>query len=221
MEQTKITVKLYEPLLNDFNNQVNRIFIKRDAFLNHVIKSELPHLAEDIASFRQSNKARQYIAGELKKLGTHTINVVVDKQVSDDLDKIVKNSNMVRDAFINRLVMLLRSTKALKFLGLPMRITEWDFKGVDDPLPTTPLEAIEIILNDPLYYLRQVSFERHECGLYQLPLPKKFVGFSCYLADEEVPNTEEYRKSKRLEEEFLNSKFDADQEEAFGTGEAK
>lgn len=221
MNQTKITVKVYEPLLCDFNNQIDRLFIKRDAFLNHMIKSELQHLDEDLSNIRQSDKARQYVAGQLKKLGTHTINIVVDKEVADSLNSIVKRSNMVRDAFVNRLIMLLRSTKALKFLGLPNKITDWHFKGIDDTLPTTPLEAMEVILNDPLYYLRQASIERNECGLYRLSLPQKFVGFSCYLEDEHVPTTEKHREMQKADADFMQEKLDSDQADAFGTRREK
>ena len=168
-----------------------------------MIKSELQYLDEDLINLRQSDKARQYVAGELKKLGTHTINIVVDKEVADSLNSIVKHANMVRDAFVNRLIMMLRSTKALKFFGLPSKITDLCFNGIDDPLPTTPLEAIEVVLKDPLYYLRQASIDRNKCGLYRLPLPKKFVGFSCYLEDEHVPNTEEHRKMQKAYAEFM------------------
>ncbi len=41
MSQTKITVKIYEPLLRDFDRQIDKLFIKRDAFLNAMIKEEV------------------------------------------------------------------------------------------------------------------------------------------------------------------------------------
>jgi len=41
METTKITVKIYEPLLKSFDHQLDEVFIKRDAFLNAIIKAEL------------------------------------------------------------------------------------------------------------------------------------------------------------------------------------
>ena len=52
-----------------------------------------------------SSKAKRYIAGELKRMGTAQINIVVDKSVVEELNTIVVKSNMVRDAFFNRLIL--------------------------------------------------------------------------------------------------------------------
>lgn len=78
MGQTKITVKIYEPLLRDFDRQIDSLFLKRDAFLNHMIKGEVRHLANDMKDKQLSSRAKRYIAGELKRLGTVPVNIVVD-----------------------------------------------------------------------------------------------------------------------------------------------
>jgi hypothetical protein len=90
--------------LRDFDKQIDSLFIKRDAFLNCMIQEEIPHLARDLEGKRLSLKAKRYIAGELKRLGTVPVNVVVDKSTADTLNAIVDSSNIVRDAFINRLM---------------------------------------------------------------------------------------------------------------------
>ena len=120
MSQTKITVKIYEPLLRDFDRQIDKLFIKRDAFLNAMIKEEVQHLAREMEGKRLTPSAKRHIAGELKRMGTTQVNVVVDKATADALNGIVETSNLVRDAFMNRLIMLLRSSGALlSYLELP------------------------------------------------------------------------------------------------------
>jgi hypothetical protein len=213
MNQTKITVKIYEPLLRDFDKQINMLFIKRDAFLNNMILVEVQHLAKDLEGKRLTLKAKRYIAGELKRLGTVTVNVVVDKSTAEALNAIVENTNIVRDAFINRLIMLLRSSKpVLDFLDLPQFVTGSAFETSVDPMPTSPMKAIEAVHSDPLFYLRVAAEERFDTGLYLIDLPKKLVGFSCYLDESRIPGTESFAQAQRDEamlDELLNFEVDA------------
>lgn len=137
MNQTKMTVKIYEPLFKSFDDQMNRLCIKRDAFLNHMIKRETPNLAKELDGRRLSSSARRYISGSLKRMGTRTVNVVVDKETADALNAVVDASNIVRDAFINRLIMFLRSADTvLDYFGMPKFIVPSDFDDWYEPMPT-------------------------------------------------------------------------------------
>jgi len=197
METTKITVKIYEPLLKSFDRQLDEVFIKRDAFLNAIIKAELKNLASDMEGKVLSSKARRYISGELKRMGTAQINIVVDKSVVEELNAIVAKSNMVRDAFFNRLILFLRSSdQLLSYLDLPKSIVnlENDLFGsvtLIEPFPSSPMRAISAVMSDPFYYLNFACEELLKTSIYLIHLPKKFVGFSCYLDDSWVPGTKE------------------------------
>ncbi len=224
MDHTKITVKIYEPLLRDFDRQINSLFIKRDAFLNAMIKEEVQHLANDMDGKRLTLKAKRYISGQLKRLGTVQVNVVVEKSTADALNAVVGTSNLVRDAFINRLIMLLRSSSPLlKHFDLPEFITGSAFESYVEPMPTSPLQAIESVNSDPLFYLRVACAERHNTGLYLIELPLKLAGFACYLDDIEVPGTEAYAESQLntdiLLDELTNLEADAFQTQALSQGE--
>lgn len=215
MSQTKITVKIFEPLLKDFERQIKALFIQRDAFLNSVIQEEIKHLARDMQGKKLSSKANRYISCELKRLGTHPVNIVVDQSTADALNAVVKETNIVRDAFFNRLILLLRSSTALlTYLDLPVFINGSEFETIHvEPMPTSPLQAMAAVRNDPLYYLREGAEERLKLGLYLIDLPPKFVAFTCYLEDKEIPGTEAYAQSqmeaqKSLDEVF--GKFEAD-----------
>jgi hypothetical protein len=193
MSQTKITVKIYEPLLRDFDRQLDKLFIKRDAFLNAMIQEEVRYLANDMEGKRLTLSAKRYIAGELKRMGTTAVNVVVDA------------SNLVRDAFMNRLIMLLRSSGALlKYLELPEFITGSEFDSCVEPMPTSPMKAMEAVHADPLFYLRVACEERHKTGLYLLDLPPKLAGFTCYMDESMVPGTKAYEQMQRDTQAMLD-----------------
>jgi len=205
-ETTKITVKVYESLYANFSKQIDDLHIKKDSFLNSMIREEIPYLAEEMKGLRLSTKANRYISGELKKMGTKPVNIVVDKSTAMALNAIVEESNMVRDAFFNRLIMLLRSSSGLlKYLELPEFITGSEFDSYVEPMPTSPMNAMQSIHSDPMFYLRVAARERYNSGLYLLPLPAKFEGFSCYLDDEFVPGTKENAASVKASKKLLDA----------------
>ncbi|NDU80278.1 MAG: hypothetical protein G3I11_02860 [Ferrovum sp.] len=201
MNQTKITVKIDEKLLIAFNHQIDSLYIKRDAFLNAIIGGEIENLANDMDGKQLTSKANRYVAGELKRMGTRSVNIVVDKSTAEKLNTIVKQSNMVRDAFINRLILFLRSKDALlNYLELPARVDSKEFHAGMEQFPTSPLGALEAVQGDPFFYLRTACEERHGMGLYLIDLPKKLAGFSCFLLDSEVPGTLEFEKQEKNNE---------------------
>jgi len=192
METTKITVKLYEPLLDNFTKQMESAFLKRDAFLNHVIRGELAYLEREMTGLRQSSVARLHVSRSLKRLGTKTVNITVDKEVAARLKAVVEESNMVRDAFLNRLIMLLRSTdEVLDFFQVPLEVNSSGLRDAPG-LSTSPLTAIEQIIGDPLSYLRTVAQQHGPGDLYLRELPAKMAGLCCYLEDKRVPGTKEF-----------------------------
>lgn len=205
---TAITVRLFEPMYVDFDRQLSGLLIKRDAFIDRMISVEIPHARSDLEGKELSPVAKRYIAGRLKNLGKgdhpplKQVCISVRPETADALDRLVKDHNLVRDAFLNRLIMLLRSSDALlEALDLPKRINGFSHTGTQD-MPTSPMKAIEEIQWDPLYYLRNACMKKHDCGLYDLPLPEHLDAFSCFLPDEEVPRTLAHAQRLQEEEEW-------------------
>jgi hypothetical protein len=193
MNTTKITIKIHEPLLKAFDKQLESVFLKRDAFLNHIIKREITNLAEQLEGKRLSPKAKRYISQELKRLGTKNINVVVEKEVAKVLNEIVERHNIVRDAFMNRLILFLHSSdELLTYLNLPLNITDMPKRSGYEGMPTSPFFAIESVIFEPFYYLEIAAKQKHNSGVYLLDLPPKNVGFSCFIDDYLIPNTVEF-----------------------------
>ncbi|MGB7420312.1 MAG: hypothetical protein WA917_00315 [Comamonas sp.] len=204
---TKITAKIFEPAYRDLNNRLKGALLSRDAFLDHVIAQEIPYLHRDLEGKRLSKKANQYISHCLKKLGGREapplkqISIAIKHKTAKQLRSVVDEHNLVRDAFLNRLIFLLRaSNNALAALDLPTHVASFRRDGTVD-IPTSPLQAIEITLADPFYYLRAGCEDSYGCGLNLMDLPEELHGLSCYIEDREVPTTEDYKdKIKRLEE---------------------
>lgn len=169
--------------------KLNSCFLKRDAYLSHLLAKELPRLIESTKDLKQSDFARRYIAGELKKSGTRTVNIVIDKQLAHDLNQVVKNTNMVRDAFFNRLVVLASvSNSGLVGLGLTDEVSIDRVHDFEPDIELCPLKNLHEQLKDPLYYLHKAT----DSDLYQFQFNKSFHFLSCYMKDEDIPTSEEY-----------------------------
>jgi hypothetical protein len=221
MAKTKITVKIVASMLRTFDTQLDALHMKRDAFLNSMLLLEIPNLEADLKGRRLSSQAKRYIAGALKRLGTKQVNVSIDHATAKALKAVVTKTNIVRDAFINRLIMLLRSSDVvLKYLELPQFVNSSSFEGHVEPMPTSPLKAIEAVHSDPLYYLRVAAEERSGSGLYLIDLPQTFIGLSCFLDDSHIPGTDEFAIAQKESNRLLRE-LEAIESEAFQKSKVK
>lgn len=193
---TKITAKLFAPMYADFDRQIDGALLKRDAFLDRMIMLEIPHLRNDLQGKRLSSQANRYISQSLKALGGRNapplrqVSIAVRHETAEALRAVVHEHNLVRDAFLNRLITLLRSSdKLLDLLGLPSRV-DWNRKGGTEDMPTSPMRVIEETQLNPFYYLRAACQEQYGCGLNMLEFSRELHGMFCYIPDDEVPGTE-------------------------------
>lgn len=199
-ETTKMTFKVQTRLWENFSQQMARLPVSRDRFLNQVISRETPRLEEAMGGKRLTSKASGHVSASLQRLGCTTVNITVDKSVASALQAVVKETNMVRDAFFNRMIIFLRSTdKILTALDLPKEEDRTVGKGYG-PLnkPTSPMATLEQTFDDPLWYLQMAANERHGLSLYLLDFPGSDTdGLACWLDDTQVPTTRAYRKHRR------------------------
>lgn len=210
-DMTKITVHFFAPMYAAFDEQMTDLHLQRDAFLDHIVANEIFHLREDLAGKKLSQKANRHISGELKRMGEEKLakkSFNIRHSTADALNKVVEDHNLVRNAFFNLLVALLRSSdELLERLDLPKRVSRFRRDGTED-MPTSPLQGISEIQCDPLYYLRNACQHRYGCGLYDMELPIGLHGFACYLAEEHVPGTP--ANVKRLAEQKQEAALWAD-----------
>ncbi|MDM0071632.1 hypothetical protein [Variovorax sp. J31P207] len=214
----KISFRVPQPLWQNFKSQTDSLFLNAGPLLDYVIARELPQLRVDLGTSVLSAQARRYISGQLKKLtGRDTagpapnVNIRVRPSTVSALDEAVEAHNLVRDAFLCRVVIFLRSTDSLlKHLGVPTRVAPYlgsatgRSLGLED-MPTSPLMAIEAVRDDPFYYLRAHVQDNWDCGLYRVQLPSTFAWAACYLEDQDVRGTKANKGAQKLWDEILGN----------------
>ena len=194
MSHAKISVRIHKPLLDWFRHEVRNLPFGQDALLDHLIATETPALADDLKGLRLSSVAKRYISGELKRMGPQPVSIYVRTSTQDALKEVVEATNLVRDAFINRLLMLWRGAPPLlEWLGVPQYVEQIDQpkNGIVFRLETAPLAAVRTLLRDPFLFLREarLTMDPDAEGLYRFPLPATYAAFNCYMDDWMVPNS--------------------------------
>lgn len=208
MPKTSISFRVPPKLWSDFKEQTDRLFLSRAPFLDHMVANELPHLRADLKGVRLSSRTKRYIAGELKRNEPVSVNIEVRPSTAEALRDAIEEHNLVRDAFMCRLIIFLRCTKELrKFLELPSYATDRGLPGGLEEMPISPLEAMEAVRDDPLFYIRAHIEHFESAGVYSVLLPKALDWAACHLPDERVRNTGAFKKAER-EAEKLSALFD-------------
>jgi hypothetical protein len=205
----KITFRVPPTLWASFTLQTQKLFINRGPFLDHMLSIELPYVTKDLGDYKMTAKARRYISGLLKKKDPTIVNVEIQDSTAQLLNDIVEKHSLLRDALLCRLIIFVRSSDALlKYLEVPRDVTS--FGARVESLSTSPMKAIEQIYSDPLFYVRShLNSPSNNCGVYNCTLMNGLEWASCYLDNENVPNTKEYKqRQKELEE--LSKEFDYD-----------
>lgn len=196
--KTSISFNVPEKLWNAFKTQTDNLFLTRSTFLDHVIANELQYLRSDLRGLRQSHKAKRHVANAMRD--KVSVNIEVHTKTAEDLRDAMQVHNVVRDAFIARLLVLLRSTDGfLKHLNLHTVATcngpGWSL----EEMPSSPMKAMEAIRDDPLFYVRHHVEQVHQVGLYRVRFDPSLDWAACYLDDEQVTGTAAHRKQKNIE----------------------
>lgn len=200
----KISFQISKVLLWKFNEEIRKLPLARDQFLNCLIKSEVEILAEELKGKKLSDESKKYIAANLKHLhtGTQPVSVLVCTEVADRLNEVVKETNIVRDAFINRIIYFFLMTDKLRAKLRLGNTIAYEAEALNwEEYPLSPIRWIEEILASPLIHLRY-ELKKNFGSMYLFPMPERFVGLTCFAENSEVPGTDEY---KLIMEELANS----------------
>lgn len=204
MPKTAISFNVPPKLWEAFKKQTDELFLSRAPFLDHLVANELPHLKSELEGLKLSLRAKRHIAGAMKKQAPVSVNIEVRSETAEALREAVRAHNLVRDAFMTRLLIFLRSTDALlKYLEVPYIATS---RGTDiylDEMPASPLKAMEAVRDDPLFYVRHHVEHAWEQGIYRVALPRQLDWAACYLADEDIPGTGAHRRQEKLGKQLL------------------
>lgn len=196
MNQTKLTFRVFNGVDKRLKDALNQNFIKRDAFVEHLINVELPNLSEALQGVKNSDKARAFINVSMeKKRRTTTMTVVVEKTIANRLRKITEDHNLSRDAFINRLlIFVLLNEKQLEAIGVKREAAQVESEiGYVEGIPTSPMEAFSYWMNDPMFLIRE-SLRLSGENMYLMDLDCLMAELTfrtaCYLPDDHLPDPE-------------------------------
>lgn len=204
MPKTTISFNVPPTLWDSFKTQADSLFLTQARFLDYMVSRELPHLRAELKDLKQSTRAKRYVAGKMKQQGPTSVNIEVKPATAEALREAMDAHNVVRDAFMSRLIIFLRSTDALlDYLDVPRTVHGRRSSSLLEDMPSSPMRAMEAVRDDPLFYVRAHVEEVHGCGIYRVPLPSSADWSVCYLPDEQVPNTPANRRRLREEAEFL------------------
>jgi hypothetical protein len=190
MTKPSISFRVPEQLWTHFKKQTQDLFLARAPFLDHVLEREIPHLRADLKGLKQSHRAKREISKDLKKKGLVSVNIEARQITIDALKKVLDEHNVLRDAFMTRLIVFLRSTDYfLEHLGVPKIASNKAGRASLEEMPTSPLKAMEAVRDDPLFYIRSHLEEAGFGGIYRVNLGEDFLFAACYIEDELVPGT--------------------------------
>ena len=193
--KTGIMVQVWGTIAKAIKRDFRALHIKRDAYLNDLLASEIDELDREVA-FRNLDEVRQRI--QSRRLPDRVkLTIDLDDRVARRIDEVLTKKNIPRDSFINRvLFFLLAKRKILQALGVAYEGTvQSDVKPLDDAWSS---------LHDPFYNIRSNN-DGHFYTLFCFPdgegeigkgWPNLF-GMNCAISEEQ------WRLMDRPNEELL------------------
>ncbi len=169
--QTKVTFKLITSIHKSLVERLKAISMKRDAFINLVLKTELDELTKELDGKQLSPKIKGLISSDFNGRDTTLVSMTLDSEVAARLNEIVEKSNIVRDAFMNRLMyLILCPEKLMQEWNLEKDISIGDVNQLNaGALPTNPLDFLTLTIKDPLFFLRLKMDGKLYSGINGLP----------------------------------------------------
>ena len=119
----KISVRIWRPIIEAFDKKIEAACLRRDAYLNKVLEVELDWLDEEVA-IPNSQASYDYVLGQLDQLDRKLVSLALSPALTARLNEICSRKRIVRDAFFNRLFLLLAAS--------PGTIDTLFFGAIDD-----------------------------------------------------------------------------------------
>ena len=108
-KKTKILVNVYEPLISIMKHKIDRACLKRDAYLDQALRSEVSLLREEV-TIPNSDMAKNFIVQNIKQIPLKPLNLLLSTSTVELINNVCSEKNIPRDAFINRFFLLLVSS---------------------------------------------------------------------------------------------------------------
>jgi hypothetical protein len=108
----KISVNIWCPILDKLDEKLESACLRRDAYLSKILKTEVELLDREI-SIPNSKESNEYVFRELHKLKLKLVSLALPPEISARLNEVCATKRIVRDAFFNRLFLLLAAKPTL------------------------------------------------------------------------------------------------------------
>lgn len=123
--KTKILVNIYSPLILLMKKKFDAACLKRDAYLDLVFKYESEFLMNEIPQSGNSGEIKDYISKNIKKLNTTPVNFYLSKETIRLINTACEKRNVPRDAFFNRVILLLTASWDVIHVLFPAIKSTW------------------------------------------------------------------------------------------------
>lgn len=153
----KISTKIWQKVIAKLDTKLEAACLRRDAYLNKVLANELNYLDSEV-SIPNSKAAHDFIAKQLDNMDRKLVSLTLQGDIVERLNEICSRKRIVRDAFFNRLFLLLAASPKLIdrliFPGEPEWRTEvWSEHGHDETFFQNGFYPLEQLI-DPFWSIR-------------------------------------------------------------------
>lgn len=109
---TKISVKIFRPIIEQLIRHLDAACLRRDAYLNFLLAVELPALDREV-SVANTEASERLVSNRLARLDTKLVSLALHTELVERLNEICQRKRIVRDAFFNRVFLLLSASPAV------------------------------------------------------------------------------------------------------------
>ncbi|WP_152988604.1 hypothetical protein [Janthinobacterium sp. Ant5-2-1] len=102
----KISIRIWRPIIDKLDEKMELACLRRDAYLARVLAVELDALDEEV-SIPNSQASYEFVSASLSKLDRKLVSLVLPPDLIERLNDVCKRKRIVRDAFFNRVFLLL------------------------------------------------------------------------------------------------------------------
>jgi hypothetical protein len=158
----QITIQPTCKVAESFTEAVELAFLRRDAWLNHVLSAELPRIETELAGHGNSPAARRFIETQAASQERVAMTVSLDRRVAEQIRELCDNFGIVRDALFNRLFLTLRLplNDWAAHLGIPAyalsAVADMPLNESQRFLIEGPLSLPQSLLEEPFEFHRAV-----------------------------------------------------------------
>lgn len=154
----KISVKIWRPIIEKFDLKIEHACLRRDAYLTRVLDLEVDRLDQDVC-LPNSDASYEYVFQQLDRLDRKLVSLALPPELTSRINDVCRRKRIVRDAFFNRLFLLLAASPRIidrllfDSVGSGWRTDVWSEDKHDAPFFQNVFYPLEPLI-DPFWAIR-------------------------------------------------------------------